>query len=499
MKTVCKKLLSLMLVAMLLVSAVPFQAFASEGAESYSVSVYFYNGTTDNYLAQTGGMTKAAGSTFDVAAETFSRYSSDEKAIAAIYKDGTAASNKVTATSYTVDADMTFYVCLVQKNAKLTLNAGANGGTFSSTTDSSTTREYNVTYGSATESGITAAKSGYEFLGWFENQDGTGDEFTPGQNWNYNGDKTFYACYSLKTSTLQIKAKYYVGGSLAKTVALEPKTLAESQFVLEYLYEIKNQLVSVPAGYSWDGFFYDYDGNDKLTQQDLAATAERSVCVKFVANTYTLTFNANGGTVSPTSKTVTYDAAVGTLPTPTKKGGVFSHWEDDNGTVYTASTVYKVAGNTQLTARWENEAYVLLAIHTDTTSNPIYVQMNGYIAGDEITRAAVETIVKKYYSGSSMKLSGLYTDAAWNDYVADKNPTAEETFTVTSSCTVHVLVSNATLSGSSSGSSGSSSSSGTTGTTDSTNPQTGDGIVLALAAMMSTGGAALVLGKKKFF
>ena len=31
MKTVCKKLLSLMLVAMLLVSAVPFQAFATEG------------------------------------------------------------------------------------------------------------------------------------------------------------------------------------------------------------------------------------------------------------------------------------------------------------------------------------------------------------------------------------------------------------------------------------------------------------------------------------
>ena len=47
MKTVSKKLLSLLLVAMLLVSAVPFQAFAAE--TTYTVSLYIYNAETGGY------------------------------------------------------------------------------------------------------------------------------------------------------------------------------------------------------------------------------------------------------------------------------------------------------------------------------------------------------------------------------------------------------------------------------------------------------------------
>ena len=47
MKTVSKKLLSLLLVAMLLVSAVPFQAFATE--DTYTVSLFIYNAETGGY------------------------------------------------------------------------------------------------------------------------------------------------------------------------------------------------------------------------------------------------------------------------------------------------------------------------------------------------------------------------------------------------------------------------------------------------------------------
>ena len=43
-------------------------------------------------------------------------------------------------------------------------------------------------------------------------------------------------------------------------------------------------------------------------------------------NTYTVTFNPNGGSVSPTTKTVTYDSAYGALPTPTRAGYTFAGW-----------------------------------------------------------------------------------------------------------------------------------------------------------------------------
>ena len=46
----------------------------------------------------------------------------------------------------------------------------------------------------------------------------------------------------------------------------------------------------------------------------------------WTANKYTVTFNANGGTVGTTSKEVTYDSTYGTLPEPTRSGYTFDGW-----------------------------------------------------------------------------------------------------------------------------------------------------------------------------
>lgn len=46
----------------------------------------------------------------------------------------------------------------------------------------------------------------------------------------------------------------------------------------------------------------------------------------WAANQYTVTFNPNGGTVSPTSQPVVYGRAYGALPTPTRTGYSFAGW-----------------------------------------------------------------------------------------------------------------------------------------------------------------------------
>lgn len=46
----------------------------------------------------------------------------------------------------------------------------------------------------------------------------------------------------------------------------------------------------------------------------------------WAANQYTVTFNPNGGTVSPTSQPVVYGRAYGALPTPTRTGYTFAGW-----------------------------------------------------------------------------------------------------------------------------------------------------------------------------
>lgn len=74
----------------------------------------------------------------------------------------------------------------------------------------------------------------------------------------------------------------------------------------------------------------------------------------------TVTFNANGGSVSPTSKAVTYGQAYGTLPTPTYSGHTFVGWftSSSGGSQVTASTTVTKSGNHTIYAHWTTQ-YVL--------------------------------------------------------------------------------------------------------------------------------------------
>ena len=76
---------------------------------------------------------------------------------------------------------------------------------------------------------------------------------------------------------------------------------------------------------------------DTVTQtSDFTLYAHWSIPV----NTHTLAFNANGGTVSPVSRTLAEGASYGTLPTPTRSGYTFVEWRTSPyvGTLVTAAT-----------------------------------------------------------------------------------------------------------------------------------------------------------------
>ncbi|MBQ7295375.1 MAG: InlB B-repeat-containing protein [Clostridia bacterium] len=70
--------------------------------------------------------------------------------------------------------------------------------------------------------------------------------------------------------------------------------------------------------------------------------------------TYILTFDANGGSCSTASKTVTYSNNYGTLPTPTRSGYTFNGWYTTaiGGTKVTSSSVMNEIGDHTLYAHW---------------------------------------------------------------------------------------------------------------------------------------------------
>jgi hypothetical protein len=95
-----------------------------------------------------------------------------------------------------------------------------------------------------------------------------------------------------------------------------------------------------------DGTGTSYEEREMITvSQDFILYAQ------WEANTYTLSFNPNGGTVNQKSKQVTFDAPVGELPIPEKENWRFEEWRISN-VVINEETIWNYSINKIAVARW---------------------------------------------------------------------------------------------------------------------------------------------------
>lgn len=85
--------------------------------------------------------------------------------------------------------------------------------------------------------------------------------------------------------------------------------------------------------------------------------AALTLYAQWKANSYTVTFNANGGSCDKKNISVAYDSKYGTLPTPTRKGYTFTGWYTaaTGGTKVTADTKAAITANQTLYAQWKAE------------------------------------------------------------------------------------------------------------------------------------------------
>ena len=113
----------------------------------------------------------------------------------------------------------------------------------------------------------------------------------------------------------------------------------------------EGDLILLPNNPTKEGYTFSrwsIDIPKTMPSKDLVAYA------RFIPNQYKITFNYAGATggVTLNQLDVTYDAAIGELPTPEKEGYNFSGWFDSNNVKYTSDTIYKNADNTNLIAKY---------------------------------------------------------------------------------------------------------------------------------------------------
>ena len=195
------------------------------------------------------------------------------------------------------------------------------------------------------------------------------------------------------------------------------------------------------TGYTFDGWYTSTAYTTEVTEDTLVqGSSDKILYAKWVGNEYTVTFDADGGTVSPGTKTVTFGSAYGELPTPTYTGHIFAGWFDENNEPITAASIVAVADDQTLTAAWTLEQY-LVSFTTDGNGSvnvasvlvdygtSYTISSNTVVVGDTTVTATASTgyVFDHWTPGTSGTITAATTFIA-----SFNNPPVTVTFTANS-------------------------------------------------------------------
>ncbi|WP_455054803.1 InlB B-repeat-containing protein [Merdimonas faecis] len=152
-------------------------------------------------------------------------------------------------------------------------------------------------------------------------------------------------------------------GSQSTTITLQPNggTLPEHSLVEGAALPIPSRI-----GYTFAGWYGNPEfSGDPVTDVPTGSTVNLTFYAAWTPNTYTVTFDANGGSVSQTSA-VTVAGKLTSLPTPTYDGHNFLGWytQKDGGDKVTTDTVFTV--DSTIYAHWQN--IPVIGVKLDKTS-----------------------------------------------------------------------------------------------------------------------------------
>lgn len=156
------------------------------------------------------------------------------------------------------------------------------------------------------------------------------------------------------------------------------------------------------------------------------------------ARTFTVTFNANGGSTPTASKTVTYGSTYGTFPTPTRSNYRFTGWytSASGGTRIQASNTVTITANQTLYAHWVAVYYLDLNVYLNgSIINDTNIFHCDVTVGGTTQASNVCDYYKQHDTGSSWSVTGLTTASGYTRY---STGTTSGTLTAKTNCTIYI-------------------------------------------------------------
>ena len=227
-----------------------------------------------------------------------------------------------------------------------------NGGTSSDSTQA-------VEYGEVVNSLATASKTGYTFLGWNTEVDGSGETISAPYVYEIADNITLYAQYMENTYEVTFDKQGGIGGTNGVDVI--------------YNEAMPTATAPTTTGYTFGGYYTGQNGSGtKYYDADMNSVNNWSIAdtttlyAKWTANTYTVILNKQSPELSGTdSISVTYGEPMPEATAPSKKNYVFQGYfaePEGGGTQYYDSdmnsvTNWDIAEGGTIYAYWIGESY----------------------------------------------------------------------------------------------------------------------------------------------
>lgn len=313
-------------------------------------------------------------------------------------------------------------------------NNAASGTLYIDFTPSNYTITFNANGGSGAPSALSCSpggtiaipstkptRSGYIFLGWSISSTAyfCGENLWAGATYTPNASRTLYAVWGY-TLTINPNGGWMLSGSTSEgstqTTSSYTVGFTKTNSYGRWLGNFKNGRhrynstnnygEPVRTGYSFNGWnvtsgngsigynqpganfysFFDDDYYYSLAHSGAdygyyyyinneTTPTHSTITAQWTANTYTVTFDANGGgTPSSTTKTVTYNSTYGTLPTISRTNYTFNGWYTaaSGGTKITSASKVSTSSNHTLYAQWTRTGFtVTFNKNGGNTPNPL--------------------------------------------------------------------------------------------------------------------------------
>ena len=319
---------------------------ANGGSGSMSSTIFTY-GT--NFALRTNTFTRTG--------FTFLGWSTSSSATSATYTDG------VTVSGTAFSANTTLYA--VWKVNTYTITYNSNGGSGSM---SSTSFTYGTNFALRTN---TFTRAGYTFLGWSTSSSATSATYTDGVTVSgtaFSANTTLYAVWQAIPYTITYNSN---GGS---------GSMSGTSFTYGTSFILSTNTFT-RTGYTFLGWSTSSSATsathtDGATVSGTAYSANTTLYAVWQANTYTITYNSNGGSGSMSSTIFTYGTSFSlSTNTFTRAGYSLLGWSTNSGATsatYTDGETLsgtEFSANTILYAVWlEN---IITEKYVDTNGNPI--------------------------------------------------------------------------------------------------------------------------------